>query len=136
MNWLIKPYPLWENCYSLVRMFVGITLLYHGFEIFNAQQIADYGKWLKDLHFPVPVIMAYIGKGSEFVGGLLLVFGLFTRTACVLLILTFTGITFFIGHGKVLTEDQHPFLYVVLSLIYLFAGPGNLSLDNFFSRQK
>ena len=136
MNWLSNPRPLWQQGYSFLRMFVGVTLIYHGVEVFNAGQIEGYGKWLNDLHFPVPLAAAYLGKGSEFVGGILLALGLLTRPTCIVLTLTFIGIAFFMGHGKILTEDQHPFLYVILSLIYLFNGPGKLSLDNYLLTKK
>jgi len=134
MNWLRNPNALWENGYSFVRMFLGITLIYHGKEVFDQKQMADYGKWLTDLHFPVAGIMAYLGKGSEFVGGILLMLGLFTRLSCIILIITFLTIVFFMGHAQILMSDQHPFMYVILSLIYLFNGAGKLSLDKYYEK--
>jgi hypothetical protein len=38
-------------------------------------------------------------------------------------------IAFFVGHGKVWYEDQHPFLLVLLAMVFFFTGPGNISLD-------
>jgi uncharacterized membrane protein YphA (DoxX/SURF4 family) len=136
MNWLRNPGALWANGYSVIRIFLGITLIYHGKEVFDAKLMGDYGKWLTDLHFPAPAMMAYLGKGSEFVGGALLALGLFTRAASVFLCVTFLSIAFFMGHGKIFMEDQHPFMYVLFCLIFIFSGAGNISFDSYFWKEK
>jgi putative oxidoreductase len=136
MNWLRNPGALWANGYSVIRIFLGITLIYHGKEVFDAKLMGDYGKWLTDLHFPAPAMMAYLGKGSEFIGGVLLALGLFTRAACVFLCVTFLSIAFFMGHGKIFMEDQHPFMYVLFCLIFIFSGAGNISFDSYFWKEK
>jgi putative oxidoreductase len=33
------------------------------------------------------------------------------------------------GHGKIFSDDQHPFLFVLLSLVFFFSGPGKWSMD-------
>jgi len=38
-------------------------------------------------------------------------------------------IVFFVGYGKFWYEDQHPFLFVLLALIFFFTGPGRWNLD-------
>jgi putative oxidoreductase len=135
MSWLQNPKALWKNGFSLIRIFIGLSLIYHGKEVFDAKQMVDYGKWLGALNFSAPSLMAYLGKGSEFIGGILLALGLFTRASAIILALTFLTITFFMGHGKILMEDQHPFMYVLFSLIYLFAGPGKISLDSYLYKR-
>jgi uncharacterized membrane protein YphA (DoxX/SURF4 family) len=41
-----------------------------------------FKKWFGgELHFPFPVFIAFLAKGSEFIGGILLVPGLFTRVS-------------------------------------------------------
>jgi putative oxidoreductase len=101
----------------------------------SLKQMADYGRWLGELHFPLPHLMAYLGKGSELVGGILLALGLFTRFSCVVLLLTFLAIVFFMGHGQIFTSDQHPFMYVLFCLLYLFNGAGKLSADHLFFKK-
>jgi putative oxidoreductase len=136
MNWFRNPQPVWENGYSFIRIIIGLSLLYHGKEVADSGQMNSYGKWLTELDLPFPYLLAYLGKGSEFLGGLLVMIGLFTRAACILILCTFLGITFLLGHGKIFMDDQHPFLFVILSLIYLFIGPGKLSVDAFFASKK
>ena len=55
--------------------------------------------------------------------------GLFTRASALIIIGTMAYISFFIGHGKVWYEDQHPFMFVLIALIYVVMGGGKWSLD-------
>jgi putative oxidoreductase len=47
-----------------------------------------------------------------------------------------TFIAFFIGHGRIHMEDQHPFLFVLLALVFVFTGPGKWSLDSLLFGRK
>ena len=114
---------------AAVRILIGISIAYHGWEVFNAAKMEEYSKWMADLDFPLPFIASYTGKGSEFVSGILLVAGLFTRPASFLLIVTMSFVTFGMGHGRILMEDQHPFLFVLFGFMFLFLGAGDFSLD-------
>ncbi|MCW3119516.1 MAG: DoxX family protein [Chitinophagaceae bacterium] len=125
-----SPSPLWQQSgLTLIRIIVGLFITYHGLEVFDRQKMVDYAKWLTDLHFPSPVLMAYLGKGMEFVAGFLLLLGFLTRLAIIALIGTMLIITFGMGKGKIFMEDQHPFLFVLLFLVIFFTGPGKFSLD-------
>lgn len=120
---------VWENGISIIRILVGLMMAYHGIETFDAEKMSNYSKWLTDLHFPYPTLMAYLGKGTEFFGGVLLALGLFTRLVIPPLSITMLIISFFMGKGKIFTDDQHPFLFVLLFLVFLFVGAGKWSLD-------
>jgi uncharacterized membrane protein YphA (DoxX/SURF4 family) len=129
LNRLFNSKGVWENGLAIVRIVTGAFLIYHGKEVFQTEDMNGYAKWLTDLHFPVPAFMAYAGKATELLGGLCITLGLFTRLATLSLTISFTTITFGMGHGKIFTEDQHPFLFVLLALVFFFSGPGPWSLD-------
>jgi putative oxidoreductase len=74
--------------------------------------------------------LPYIGKAAELIAGILLFLGLFTRFACLIIIGTFTYITFFVGKGIFWMDDQHPFLFIILAMVFFFTGAGKISLDN------
>ena len=120
---------LWENGISLIRILTGVMMAYHGIETFDAEKMQNYTKWMTELQFPAPQVMAYLGKGTEFFGGVLLALGLFTRFAIIPLSITMLVIPFFMGKGKIFSDDQHPFLFVLLFLTFLFGGTGKWSLD-------
>jgi putative oxidoreductase len=118
-----------QKALAIVRVITGMLLVYHGFEVFNPKLMAEYAKWDMFMNLPFGLIMVYIGKGSELIVGLLLILGLWTRLASIILILTMIYITFFIGNGKFWYEDQHPFLFILLGFIYLFNGAGIWGFD-------
>jgi putative oxidoreductase len=130
MNQLLSPAPLWQQQgLGLIRIIVGLFMVYHGIEVFDHNKMNEYSKWMTDLKLPAPVFMAYLGKSMELISGFLLTIGLFTRPAAIALAITMTFIAFFIGRGRIHMEDQHPFLFVLLALVFICTGPGKWSLD-------
>jgi len=114
---------------TLIRIILGLLLAYHGWEVFDSAKMQEYANWDIFKKNSAPSIMVYLGKGSEFVAGVLLILGLLTRFACLITIGTMLYIAFFVGNGKIWYEDQHPFLFVLLALVFFFNGAGKWSLD-------
>jgi putative oxidoreductase len=44
-------------------------------------------------------------------------------------------ITFFVGNGVFWYGDQHPFMFVLLGIIYLFNGGGVFSIENLLTKK-
>jgi len=130
MNNFFSSSPLWQTVgLTLIRLIVGFFMIYHGMEVFSAEKMNGYMQWDLFKNSSSAKAMVYMGKASEFVGGVLLFLGLFTRVAALLLAGTMTYIAFFVGHGKIWYEDQHPFLFVLLALVFFFTGAGKWSAD-------
>lgn len=130
MPTFLSARPIMQNTgIALARLITGAFLLYHGLEVFDEKAIGEYAKWDMFKINSHPMLMPYIGKGSELVAGVLLILGLFTRIACIIVAGTMLYITFFVGHGKFWYEDQHPFMFVLMALVLFFTGPGALSID-------
>ncbi|NJO03999.1 MAG: DoxX family protein [Bacteroidia bacterium] len=113
---------------ALVRIIVGLLLVYHGQEVFQPRLMQSYLDW-DAFKGPYASLMVYTGKSAELVSGLLLLLGLFTRLGALICIITLGYITFFVGQGRFWYEDQHPFMFVLFGLLYFFTGPGAWSLD-------
>ena len=128
---------LWrDRGLAIVRIITGFFLAFHGWELFSAEKMQGYMDWAMFKNSSMGSVMAYGGKLAELIAGILLFIGLFTRFAALLTILTMGYIAFFIGNGKVWYEDQHPFMYVLLGMVFLFCGPGGWSLDRIISNKK
>ena len=121
---------------ALIRIVTSIFLIYHGWEVFDQEKMNGYAKWLGEMQFTSPLIMGYAGKGAELLAGLLLLLGFLTRVAVILLITTMLIITFGIGQGRIFMEEQHPFLFILLGLLFFFTGPGKWSLDEILFHNK
>ena len=121
---------------AFIRIIVGLLMVYHGLEVFDAGKIKDYAQWDFFKKFSSPAFVVYIGKSAELVAGILLTIGLFTRLASLVLIATMLYIAFYVGSGKIWYEDQHPFLFVLLGLVFFFSGSGKWSVDEWLQRKK
>ncbi len=113
---------------ALVRIIVGALIVYHGQEVFNPELMNGYMTW-DTFDKSNARLLVYLGKSSELIAGFFLLLGLFTRIGALITIGTLSYITFFIGHGKFWYEDQHPFMFVLFGLLFLFTGPGAWSMD-------
>jgi len=128
--------PLWQTAgLTLVRWAVGAFLIYHGWEILNETIMNKYLQW-EQFKTSNGKIMAYSGKVAELIAGILFVLGLFIRIACLLIIGVMCYIAFFLGKGIIWYDDQHPFLFVLLALIFFFTGAGNFSVDKLIFNNK
>ncbi len=133
MNRFFSPAPVWQNTgLALVRLILGLFLVYHGWEVFDSGKMNEYLKWDVFKRSGSASIIVYSGKIAELIGGCLLSLGLLTRVAAIINIGTMGYIAFFVGNGKIWYEDQHPFLFVLLSAVFLFSGAGKWSLDYLF----
>ena len=129
MNDFFSPYPLWQTAgLTLIRCTIGACLIYHGWEVFSESKINGYLQW-DQFKNSNGKLMVYSGKAAELIAGVLFVLGLFTRIACLLIMCVMCYIIFFLGKGIIWYDDQHPFLFVLLAMVFFFTGPGNLSLD-------
>ena len=134
MNKFFSSSPLMQQKgLAIIRIIVGIFMIYHGFEIFDQQTMLGYSAWAQFKDMPSPGFIVYTGKAAELVAGIMFTIGWFTRLAAGVLILTMLYITFFVGHGKFWYDDQHPFLFVLLGFVFFFTGPGRWSMDAFLS---
>ncbi len=135
---LFSVNPIWSShALGIVRIIVGILLAWHGWETFDSEKMKMYTGWFVERNYSSPAAWAYAGKIAEFVAGVGFILGLFTRLASLAAIAAFAGIIFILGDkGKVFEGDQHPFLFILLAVIFLFAGPGSLSLDQLLFKPK
>jgi putative oxidoreductase len=98
--------------------------------ISGSKPIDKFIQLLTTLHFPVPNICAYISIYTQFVFGILIFFGLWTRPAALLMTIHFLII--------VLTAHLHDDIVVsftawallAMSVSLLFAGGGKFSIDS------
>jgi putative oxidoreductase len=129
VNRLFSPLPVLPNYgIAIVRIITGIFLVYHGWETFDAEKMKTYTGWFVERKYDNPIAWAYAGKIAELLAGVGFVLGLFTRLAGIIFILG--------GKGKIFEGDQHPFLFILLSFLFLFTGPGAFSLDGVIFKKK
>lgn len=117
---------------ALLRVTVGMVFLAHG-----GQKLFQYGfngvaGMFTKMGIPLPMIAATVVTAVEFLGGLALVLGLFTRWAALLLAINMlvAVVKVHLPAGFFLPRGYEYALTLLLANIALFlTGPGKAALD-------
>ena len=129
MKRFFSPVPVQlDRIIGVIRIVLGGLLIFHGIEVFNPGIMNGYLQWEMFKNSSAKFLV-YSGKSSELVAGILFFFGLLTRLGALMIIGTFSYITFFVGDGRFWYEEQHPFMFLLFGVFYLFTGPGAWSVD-------
>lgn len=126
----------------LVRLYWGWAFAQTGWgKLMNLDRTANF---FADLQIPLPKLNAFMAGGTECLGGLLLLVGLFSRLssaalAGVMLVAYATAdrealLGIFSNPDKFTAAD--PFLFLFAVVLVLAFGPGKFSLDHFWNKQK
>ena len=130
MSILFSPQPFWQNNgLFFLRIVTGLLMAYHGLEVFKPDLMKGYTDWEVIKSLPYPLFMVYLGKGVELVTGIFLTIGLFTKLSALFMMADMLFICFKVGDGKFWYENQHPFLFAMLALLFFFTGPVKWGLD-------
>lgn len=80
------------------------------------------------LGFPMPVFFAWMAGLSEFLGGLLLALGLFTRPAAFFIVCTMATAGFIRHADDPFGTKEKALLYFILGIFFLLSGGGKYGL--------
>lgn len=90
-------------------------------------------QWFVDdvakMGFPAPRLFAWAAVLSEFVGGALLMLGLFSRPAAFFIAVT-TFVAAYVYHKQPLQQGLPAVIYSFISVSLVLSGPGRISLDS------
>ena len=127
--------------YPLIRFITGILLIPHGYgklyKGFNGNLDSLINFLDKEYSNPVftGIFLAYLIALTEFIGGICIALGFFTRIAAlsVTIFMAF-AVEQHLEHGFFWREDgyEYPLLWGVLTLAILLKGSGSLSIDKKF----
>jgi uncharacterized membrane protein YphA (DoxX/SURF4 family) len=73
---------IWNVLLLCIRIWLGYRMITASYSsvidiIFHPEERAFFEKWFGDeLHFPLPLLMAFLAKGAELSGGIFLLMGL------------------------------------------------------------
>jgi len=130
-EWTDKHHPKWLD---LIRILLGIIILMKGVAyIFNREEVINMIQQSTSEFLSFSI--AHYVIASFLVGGVAIIIGLFTRTACILQIPAILG--------SIILVDFHKNLFALNSLVgysvmvlfllmfYTFYGAGVFSIDNY-----
>jgi putative oxidoreductase len=126
-----------------VRIWLGYRMITASYSsvvdiIFHPGERAFFIKWFgEQLHYPWPLTMAFLAKGSELTGGILVLAGFFARPAAALIAFTMLVATLTANLGADWNIDGgFTVSYFLFALIVLTEGPGKFSLDQWLFSKK
>ena len=133
----------WNILLLLIRVWLGYRMFTASYSsvvdiLFHPHERAFFVKWFGDeLHFPMPLTMAFLAKGSELTGGVFVFIGLFTRPAALLIAFTMLVATLTANLGANWEIDGgFTISYTLFALVLLANGGGKYSVDEMLSRRK
>src|SRR6266496_1419079 len=132
----------WNILLLLIRIWLGYRMFGASYSsvidiIFHPKERPFFEKWFgEELHFPIPVVMAFLAKASELAGGLFVLFGLFTRAAAALIAFIMLVATLVANLGEnFIVDGGFTISYVLFAGTLIIAGGGKYSLDYFLLKK-
>ena len=111
-----------------MRATIGVIFIVHGFGKFGNP---GFGGWISSMGIPVemqiPIALA------EFIPGIFLIFGIFTRISSSLLSIVMLGAIFLVKGASSLTGEGGYELDLILlaaCLVIIVSGPGRISISH------
>ena len=128
----------------LLRLITGVILFVAGAgKIFGWFGGMGYKTTLEmfDKYMHISAFWAGVSTYAEFIGGILLILGLFTRPAAFVLVINMIVAVYMVGLKKFFMVNEggavYAFLVLINSLVILLAGPMSVSMDSLlFGRRR
>jgi putative oxidoreductase len=125
---------------GLIRMIVGLVFVVHGAQKIFIYHYAGVVAAFHQMGIPAPEVSAAFAMAAEFVGGLLLLSGLYTRLAAIPVAFTMlVAITQVHWHAGFFAQGggfEYPLTLLVANLALLIGGGGAFALDNLRVRRQ
>jgi len=116
----------------MLRLALGGLMIPHGYnKLINFASMSS--KFADPFHIGSSVSLG-LAIFSEFFCAVFIVLGLFTRLACIPLILNMAVAVFYAHKGDFTNTGEKATLYLLCFIALLFTGPGKVSMDRFIGK--
>src|SRR3989338_4981472 len=127
---------------TLLRLILGIIFAYHGYiKLFLPGGFKGTANFFIAIGIPLPVYSALLVSVAEFIGGILLLIGLLTRLASLILIIEMLVALFkvHLKQGFFISTTAYGYEFILLILaalvVVLVNGAGKLSVGKKFKNK-
>ena len=132
MNVELSTSKLHDVAHLGMRATIGVIFIVHGFGKFGNP---GFGGWISSMGIPaemqIPIALA------EFIPGIFLIFGIFTRISSSLLSIVMLGAIFLVKGASSLTGEGGYELDLILlaaCLVIIVSGPGRISVSHIIKK--
>lgn len=131
----------WDAILLILRIWFGYVMMTNGklfFELFAStadQKFFDGQFTGNNMSFPLPLIVTFEARAAEFLGGLLVFSGLFTRAGAFLVAITMLIVTFTVNTAKNRGFDNTIAVsFCLFAVVFMYWGGGRYAIDSFFKK--
>ncbi len=133
-DWSVTHHPRWL---VVLRVILGLCLFYKGISFMNNAELIH--KIVSGIVFAnkiswLPLLITW----ANFLGGFLIIIGLFTRIVALTQIPILIGALYFINADKEKIGAGNELIFAIITLLmlilFLIIGSGSISLDNYFKK--
>lgn len=115
-----------------LRLAVGVRLV-EGTQdnVFHAARMEEFAKFLAAIGAPAPMFSAYLSAYAQFICGILIILGLFTRPAGLVMVVNFVVALVLAHRNTPFLQTWQAAMMLAGALYFLFCGAGPIALDRF-----
>ncbi len=134
-------FKTWSRYHDLtlcaLRVLTGAFLVHETWDnVSSAARMAEFVKFLGDFGFPAPALLAPLSVAVQFGCGILLILGLFTRIAGLLIAANFVVAVVMVHWNEAFRGWWPAIVLVFLGLHFAAAGSGKFGLDALGSKRR
>jgi putative oxidoreductase len=120
-----------------IRLLVGHRLVVGTADnLFSAERMHEFAGFLAGNGFPAPQFSAHVSAYAQFLCGILILLGAFTRPAATVMAVNFVVALLMVHLGRPYLESFDALAMLAGSLFLLLHGPGALSVDAALGRRR
>ena len=120
-----------------LRALTGAFLVHETWDnVSSAERMAEFVKFLDQFGFPAPALMAPLSVAVQFGCGILLILGLFTRAAGLLVAANFVVAVLMVHFNEPFRGWWPAIVLVFLGLHFAAAGSGKFGIDAMWGRRR
>ena len=132
----MKRQPWRDFAPLLLRLFVAFVLIYGTQDnVFHYERMLEFRDFLASNGFPYPLFCAYLSAWAQFLTGILLALGLFTRLAAAVVVVNFVVALVMVHLRLPFNANIAPLAMLVGGLFFLLHGAPRWSLDATLARR-
>ena len=126
-NWLDQRR---EIAVLILRLFFAFILIYGTQDnVFERARMLEFRDFLAKSGFPVPLAAAYLSAYAQFLCGILLLLGLFTRFAAAIMVVNFVVALVMVHLRTPFNVNIAPLAMLVCAVFFVIYGAPRYSID-------
>jgi putative oxidoreductase len=119
----------------LLRIYLGFMMVWHTYDVLFGGGMGDYIKYVDKVGIPFAGVLGYLSKIFEFLGGIMLILGFFTRIGAAMIAIVLAVAVFWVSRNNILGGGGLALTYLMISLVIFCSPPTKFSVDQVINKK-